>query len=539
MADARWPVSTPGTPLRPILLACCLLLSFLATPARALDTVTLQLKWRHAFQFAGYYAAQQLGYYRDAGLDVRITEGVPGADPLQQVLSGQAQFGTGNSSLLLARKAGKPVVALAVIFQHSPAILLAAKRTVPHGAADLAGKRIMVEPHSDELLAYLRQEGIAPGRYTQLPHSQDVRDLIAGRVDAMTAYRTEELYFADQAGFAYEMLSPLAVGIDFYGDNLFTTEEQIRRHPERVRAFRDASLRGWQYAMAHPEHVIDMLFQHYRPQYSRDFYRHEAQAMRPLLRPDLIEVGYMNPVRWLHIADTYADLGLLKRGASLDGFLYQPDAPRDLRSLYLAALIAGVTAAVAGYILHVNRKLARALQASQHAEQALRHMAQHDTLTGLPNRALFADRLSQALAAAQRDRHRLALLFIDLDGFKPVNDSLGHGAGDELLREIARRLLHCVRGSDSVARIGGDEFVVLLRTVEAPDNACQIAEKICDAVRQPVPLEGTQCRVSASVGMAIYPDHGATETELMRHADSAMYAAKNAGRDCSRVYAAV
>jgi diguanylate cyclase (GGDEF)-like protein len=266
--------------------------------------------------------------------------------------------------------------------------------------------------------------------------------------------------------------------------------------------------------------------------------------MRPLLRPDLIEVGYMNPVRWLHIADTYADLGLLKRGASLDGFLYQPDAPPpDLRSLYLTVLltvlIAGLTAALAGYILHVNRKLARALQASQRAEQALRHMAQHDTLTGLPNRALFADRLSQALAAAQRDRHRLALLFIDLDGFKPVNDTLGHGAGDVLLQEVARRLLHCVRGSDSVARIGGDEFVVLLRTLETPDNACQIADKICDAVRQPVLLEGRQCQVSASVGLAIYPDHGATEGELMRHADSAMYAAKHAGRDCSRVYAAV
>src|SRR5207244_5006774 len=139
------------------------------------------------------------------------------------------------------------------------------------------------------------------------------------------------------AGFAYTVLPPISVGIDFYGDNLFTTEAQIAAHPDRVRAFRAASLLGWQYAMAHPEQVAEWLRTRYHSPYTRDFHLHEAAAMQPLLRADLIEIGYMNPVRWLHVADTYADLGLLPRGYSLKGFLYQPHPELDLTWLYVAA----------------------------------------------------------------------------------------------------------------------------------------------------------------------------------------------------------
>ncbi|MBJ7311718.1 diguanylate cyclase [Rugamonas sp. CCM 8940] len=505
-------------------------------PAHALDNVTLQLKWSHAFQFAGYYAAQQLGYYREAGLEVNIVAGADGGDTLQKVLDGRAQFGVGNSNLLLARKAGRPVVALAVIFQHSPSVLLVAQSAMHSGPRGLVGKRVMVEPQSEELLAYLRQEGIGAEQIVQLPHSQNVRDLIDGKVDAMTAYSTNEPYLLERAGFAYRLLSPLADGIDFYGDNLFTTEAQIAAHPARVAAFRQASLRGWEYAVAHPREVVEMMFKHYPGPYSREFYLYEAAAMKPLMRTDLIEVGYMNPVRWLHIADTYADLGLLPRGFSLRGFLYQSKPATDLRWLVAAAALLGLTGAIALYIYRVNRRLARALATSRQAEQALRHMAQHDTLTGLANRALFADRLEQALAGARREQQHLALLFIDLDGFKPVNDSLGHGVGDLLLKEVAQRLLHGVRHSDSVARLGGDEFVVLLRTVGTAGDALAMADKLCAALRPSYLLDGHRIDISASIGIALYPEHGADQTELTKNADSAMYAAKKNGRGGSALY---
>ncbi|SFL82316.1 GGDEF domain-containing protein [Rugamonas rubra] len=520
------------------LLACCLTLAALAAPAHALDAVTLQLKWSHAFQFAGYYAAQQLGYYREAGLDVRIEAGGGGVDTLQRVLDGRAQFGVGTSSLLLARKAGKPVVALAVIFQHSPSVLLVAQSAMHSGPRDLVGKRVMVEPQSEELLAYLRQQGIGAEQLVQLPHSQKTQDLIDGKVDAMTAYSTTEPYLLERAGFAYRLLSPLAAGIDFYGDNLFTTEAEIAAHPARVQAFRQASLRGWEYAVAHPQEVVEMMLKHYPGPHSREFYLYEAAAMKPLMRTDLIEVGYMNPVRWLHIADTYADLGLLPRGFSLRGFLYQPDAKADLSWLFAAAALLGLTGTIALYIHRVNRRLARALAASKQAEQALRHMAQHDSLTGLANRALFADRLEQALAGARRDQQHLALLFIDLDGFKPVNDQFGHGVGDLLLKEVAQRLLRSVRHSDSVARIGGDEFVVLLRHVGSAHAALAMGDKLCAALRPGYQIDGHHIDISASIGIAVYPEHGADQTALSKHADSAMYAAKKAGRDRGALYQA-
>ncbi|MFA9215665.1 MAG: ABC transporter substrate-binding protein, partial [Sphingomonadaceae bacterium] len=438
-----------------LLIACWLLLTALA-PARALEPVTLQLKWSHAFQFAGYYAAQELGYYRDAGLDVTIVPGSAGTDTVQTVLRGQADFGVGNSNLLLARKAGKPVVALAVIFQHSAAVLLASRKAMPDGPTGLLGKRIMIEPQIDEALAYLRQLGVPTERITLVPHSLDVADLIAGKVDAISAYSTYEPWFLNQAGFDYVQLSPLSAGIDFYGDNLFTTEAQIADHPERVRAFRAASLRGWEYAMAHPEQVVDWLRERYHAPHSRAFYLHEAAAMKPLLRADLIGIGYMNPVRWLHVADTYADLGLMPRAYPLTGFLYQPDAAPDLTWYYAGFAGLAATTLLTLYILRVNRRLARALH-------EMRHMAQHDSLTGLPNRALFSDRLQAALAAAQRDGYKLALLFIDLDRFKPVNDQFGHASGDQQLQQVASPLQQRLRATDSVARLRRDELVVFLR----------------------------------------------------------------------------
>lgn len=178
-------------PFRRLLLALLAGLLLPSSFALSVEKVTLQLKWTHAFQFAGYYAALEKGYYRDAGLDVQLLEATPGIDPLESVLSDQAQYGVGTSSLLLARKSGKPVVVLAAIFQHSPLVLVAREDKSSKGTQgihDIVGKRVMIEPQSDELIAYLKQEGITPDRLIQVPHSFRVEDLIEGRVDAMSAY---------------------------------------------------------------------------------------------------------------------------------------------------------------------------------------------------------------------------------------------------------------------------------------------------------------------------------------------------------------
>ncbi|MET0377884.1 MAG: diguanylate cyclase [Spongiibacteraceae bacterium] len=162
-------------------------------------------------------------------------------------------------------------------------------------------------------------------------------------------------------------------------------------------------------------------------------------------------------------------------------------------------------------------------------ESWLQHVALHDQLTGLPNRGLFLDRLQTALALARRDHTQLSLLYLDLDMFKPVNDTFGHAAGDLLLQQVADRLRQCVRESDTVGRFGGDEFLVLLTGTSLQDDAVRVAEKIHAALNQPFHLSGRELRISPSIGVALYPEHAEDYQQLIRCADDAMYRAKREG----------
>lgn len=162
-----------------------------AEPA-TLQPVSLQLKWYHQFQFAGYYAALEQGYYREAGLDVTIREGHPERDPVADVVSGKADFGIGASELLLARAQGAPVVAVAVIFQHSPLILLARRRPDVDSVHDLIGKTIQIVPHEHELFAFIQTLGLSPEDFVLEPRRDNLDDMLAGRVAAVAAYSTDE-----------------------------------------------------------------------------------------------------------------------------------------------------------------------------------------------------------------------------------------------------------------------------------------------------------------------------------------------------------
>jgi len=168
------------------------------------------------------------------------------------------------------------------------------------------------------------------------------------------------------------------------------------------------------------------------------------------------------------------------------------------------------------------------------AEEQIKHMALHDTLTDLPNRILYVDRLHQALAMARRQETSFGLLYIDLDHFKPVNDTLGHAAGDTLLKLAAQRMLECVRETDTVARVGGDEFAVVLPAVQSRQNATMVAEKIRKKLETPFEVNGKEVHISSSIGCAIYPYDGQDETTLTQSADQAMYTAKQSGRN--RIY---
>ena len=173
----------------------------------------------------------------------------------------------------------------------------------------------------------------------------------------------------------------------------------------------------------------------------------------------------------------------------------------------------------------------------KHAEDRIHFMANHDVLTGLPNRALLQDRLSQALLRARRYERWVTVLFVDLDNFKLINDSLGHSAGDELLKTFAKRMVSCVRATDTVVRLGGDEFVVVLPDQPRdPDAVSEVVQKIQAVLGEPIRLEGHNLTVTSSIGIANYPDDGADADALMANADAAMYRAKEIGRDNFQFY---
>lgn len=174
-------------------------------------------------------------------------------------------------------------------------------------------------------------------------------------------------------------------------------------------------------------------------------------------------------------------------------------------------------------------------KAARNNGRMLESLALTDPLTGLANRRLLADRIAMAVVRARRNKNPMAVVYLDLDGFKQINDTLGHGTGDVLLKMVARRLLETVREEDTVARLGGDEFMIALWHVSGSGEAATVALKVIEAVSQPYDIEGHTVNITTSAGVGIYPDHGADADELMKSADLALYEAKRAGKNTYRI----
>lgn len=755
--------------------------------------VRLQLKWRHQFQFAGYYAAIEQGFFQQEGLAVLLLEGRPNFSPAGELLAGRADFAVDSPAVLIKRSQGAPLIVVAAIFQHSPNAIMVRRDSGLTTPQSLSGKRIMLTPVTDpENLAMLTEEGVSLDSLKVLPHSWRLDDLVDGLVDGQGVYVTNEPYLLRQRGVEPLLIKPLTYGIDFYGDCLVTSEELLRRDLPTVEAFRRAALRGWHYAMTHPREVAELIHARYSREKSLDQLLFEAEAMRHLVEPELVEIGHVNPERWRRIAATFVKLGMMAEEVDLDGFLYGrlrdrvaaenewrikvggtvlavvaalglfggllllvftrklssevrkrtadlAASERHFRAFFEMAsvgvaeveafsgrylrvnrcycdivgypeeellqrsfadithpedldldrregdkLLAGVcreftiekryrrksgstiwvyltvsplwpeggvpttTLAVIrditqrkvaeerlvfaakvfansiegivvtdreGVILQVNPafsditgypaeeaigKNPRILKSDKHPPQfyedmwqqllesgqwsgeiwnrrkngeaypewltinavrdgqgritnfvslfhdiselkrqeaALKHQAEHDALTGLPNRMLINDRLTMALNRISRHGGKVALLYLDLDNFKHINDAFGHHAGDNLLVEIARRLTEFLRTGDTVARLGGDEFLVLLGEVEQVEAVGVIAERLLESLRQPFYHGETEFFVTTSVGIAVAPDDGGDGVTLVKNADIAMYRAKSLGRNAYQFFA--
>jgi signal transduction histidine kinase len=359
-----------------------------------LDPVRLQLKWSHQFQFAGFYAAVEKGFYGESGLEVALEEGQAGTDFIDRVVSGSADFGVELPDLLLRRAAGEPVVVLAAIYQHSPYVVASLEGTPIASPHDLIGRSVMLRPSSNaEILAMLLNEGVPLDQVRFVDHDFNAVALANRSVDAISMYSSTIVHEKVLNGQRLNLLHPLNYGVDFYGDCIFTSERMLEDHPDRVRAFREASLRGWEYAMEHPREIAELIHRRYAPAKSVENLLAESEQMMPLLLHKFVETGHMNPGRWRHIADTFATVGLLPPNVSLDGFLYNPDPAPDTAWLHgvavsaVAALV--VVVLVALVLLLFNRRLEGAVQArTRELEQA--------------NSALETEVKERALAEAER-----------------------------------------------------------------------------------------------------------------------------------------
>jgi len=362
-----------------LVILCCLILgaapAISAQTATQLTPITLQLKWKDQFQFAGYYAAQQQGFYRDAGLDVTIVEAQDGQDPIATVVDGEAEYGVGTTELVLWRSQGAPVVVLGVIFQHSPLVLLTTQDSGLDSLHMLGGKQVAIEANSAELLAYLQDEGIDRDDLQIVSHHFTPNALINGTVDAMSAYSTDEPFMLTEADVRYNTFSPRSAGIDFYGDVLFTTEAQIRQNPQQVQAFFDASMRGWEYAFEHEDELIDYIYNDLTQRHSLEHLRFEAGQMRRLIQPDLIEPGYMYEGRWRYIVETYARVGLIPDVFPISQMLYTTQSNPDLLPLYTGFLGALIVIGAAGIVLlrfyRLNVKLRNQIAERAEAQKRL------------------------------------------------------------------------------------------------------------------------------------------------------------------------
>lgn len=319
--------------------------------AHALEKVSLQLKWLHQFQFAGYYVALEKGFYRDAGLDVEIRGGGPGIDAMVDVASGKADFGVCTTGVLLPRPGQAKIVVLGVIFQHSAANILVPSRARINAVSELKGRRLMDASGSDDLAAMLKQQGVDYAALPRVEHTGNPLDLVAGKADAMVSYVTNEPFVLEQNRVPYRSFTPRTFGFDFYGDNLCTTDTLSGRKPATVQAFLAASLKGWEYALANKQEAVDIILRGYPVIKSRDALVFEAVRTEALIQPELIRLGSQTPERWNAIARIYQDLGMLPKGRLPAPPIYQTYEAKLLHWMTLAAIAAALLLAGVGAFL--------------------------------------------------------------------------------------------------------------------------------------------------------------------------------------------
>lgn len=325
--------------------------------------IKVQLRWKHQFQFAGYYMALHKGFYEDVNLNVKLLEGDEKIDVVKTVLSKKADFGISNSSLILDYMKGLDVLNLGAIFQHSPNILLTTKNF--KSPVDLArdGKIALMGGDQDiELKAMFSKEGIDLSKVKFVTNQNYFENFIEGKIEAINSYISNEPFVLNQKGLDFKIIDPRDYGLDFYGDTLFTSKLFYNNNYETVSVFRTATLKGWEYALENIEESVDVILKYYNTQNkSKEALIYEANTLKKLINNDLVEIGHINRGRWENIALVYKDLGLVKSLSKFDDFFYIENKKVDLTWFYIYFFISSfsifIILGIVYYIYKINKKL--------------------------------------------------------------------------------------------------------------------------------------------------------------------------------------
>ncbi|MBN2750792.1 MAG: ABC transporter substrate-binding protein [Bacteroidales bacterium] len=447
----------------------------LYTPAQASpEKVVLRLKWKHQFQFAGYYAALEKGFYEDAGLSVDIKEIEPGVDYVDEVMDGAATYGIGNSELAVRYMEGEPIVVLACIFQHSPAVLMVKEQSKIFTPQDLVGKIIEAETlgAGAEIRAMLQSEGLRDNLFTLVPATFSLNQLLSDKVHAVNIYTTNEPYFFDKFGIPYRIINPKHYGIDFYADCLFTSKKEQKRNPERVKKFREASLKGWEYAIAHPEEISQLIIQKYKSTKTLDHLMFEAEQTKALINADFIEIGHTNKGRWIHQIEILADLGLIKKVRSIDDFIYDPNATRAIVSPKIVGLFVGIIIVLTIVFLLFNRRLSLLVNQrteeltllTQRLEQQNREITKINLdLLNAKEKAENSDKLKTIFLANISHEIRTPMNgimgFAELIKSKQIPEEKKDSFFDLIIRN-SKQLLNLINDIIEIAKIESEQIVI-------------------------------------------------------------------------------
>ena len=506
-----------------ILLALVIPTVSLAAPA---ENITLQLRWLHQAQFAGYYMAKEKGYYADAGLNVTISARGAGKVPLREVSSRRAQFGVGNTEILIAYAHGLPLTTLAAVYQQSPSVLLARKDGQINSVSELKGRKVMMFSGIEdaELVSLLKFHGLETSELQQLPTSANLGDLINNNVDVYNAYSTNEPFLLQEHAIQPRIFDPKDVGINFYSDILFTHSDYAKNNPKKVKKFVDASLLGWRYALIHIEETLDVIEANYQTGKTREHLRFELTSASNFIMPKLVDIGHMSQHRWQTIADQLTEFGLIPETHIDDQFIFPLNHQLNWEKIKSWFFPIGSAVfllfSIIGYITIVNQKLKKEIKRRKTAENKAILLAKKDMLTGISNRYALMEELERTINTDQATSS-VTILFIDLNKFKSVNDTYGHHIGDKVLQQFSFRISSSLPKHAFFARLAGDEFVILLRE-ENTEELEYLIKDVQHHSQTTFIIGEKRIHIGASIGVSHFKKGDSADALLMR-ADHAMY----------------